>query len=524
MKKLKLILYIILFISIYYLLIYNANYFISSPIIIAEKIIENAKLPHKIFEVEDFWKTHANFFTNYPNSALLIATLSMVADLPLYLILHLSIIYIVWVLLLIVILKFFVKKEKLYMLFMFLLSIYTISQYPHTWNINYHSLGYISHLLILYIITKQYLLDRRNNNVNNTIIILTVYFLSLFSYYTTTFFSIWFIFSIIIWSIVFLKKIEKLFLYIFLIFLVMYLISDSAFVLTLGQTPHPTTLLENIWHSFLRLLRGLPPSEQLYPFGIPYEGGTLDYILRIIRYSFAGFFIVVILLLIFYKSNTYRSKLVSLIFAVLSVSFIESFPYAIVKGGEFATRYLLFYAQIIVLGVFSLVIQNLYIKNRVIFYVLLLYISVSIFAFFYQSYVSHNIAGPIVRSKVALPEYELLVMLVHNNIVIYSDYQISGELWLATIKLGIENYVTISPFHSKIYSIYKSITTHNLTTLYSLLKQNSIIVFSHFNFISPLYGDVWGFTTPPLGLHNEVWVKEVSSVVFDSGRIFVVRI
>jgi len=523
MKKLKFILYIVLFVSLY-VFIYNANYFVTSPFIIAKKIIENAELPYKIFETENFWKSHANAFTNYPNSALLFALLSIVAGLPLHLILHLSIMYIVWIILLAVLLKLFIKNEQIYILFLFILSIYTISQYPRTWNINYHSLGYISHLFILYIIIKKTLLDKSNNDINYTIILLIVYFLSLFSYYATTFFSIWFIFSIIIWSIVFSRSFKKSFLYIFFIFIVLYIISDSALVSTLGQAPHPITLLENIWHSFLRLLQGLPPSERLSQFGNPHEEETLDYILRIIRYSFAGFFVIVILLLMFYKSDTYRSRLIVLIFAALSVSLLESFPYAIVKGGEFATRYLLLYAQTIILSIFSFISQDLYIRNKVIFYIFLIYISVSIFAFFYPSYVSHNIAGPTVRSKVGLPEYELLVTLLHSNRVIYSDYQISGELWLAAIKLGVENYVTVSPFLERAYSIYKSITTHNLTILHLSLGQNSLIVFSHFNFVSPIYGDIWGFATPPLGLHNEVWVKEVSSVVFDSGRIFVVRV
>jgi len=524
MKKVKFIIYIVLFILIYYTLICNANYFVASPIIIAKEIIKDATLPRKIFETENFWKSHANFFTNYPNSALLIAILSMVADLPLHLILQLSILYIIWIILLIVILKLFAKRESIRILFVFLLSVYTISQYPRTWNINYHSLGYISHLLILYIVTKQFLSNKRSNDINYIIVILIVYFLSLFSYYATTFFSIWLIFSIIVWSIVLSKKFEKVHLYIFLIFLIIYLISDSALVLTLGQAPSPTTILESIWRSFLRLLQGLPPSEQLYQLGNPYEEGTLDYIFRIIRYSFAGFFIVVILLLMFYKFNSYRLRLIILIFAVTSVSLLESFPYAIVKGGEFATRYLMLYAQIIVLSVFSFVVQNLYIKNRVIFYALLVYVSVSVFAFFYQGYISLNFAGPTVRSRVALPEYELLVMLVHSNRVVYSDHQISGELWLAAIKLGVENYVTVSPFLGRIYSIYKSITTYNLTILHSSLRPDSVLVFSHFNFISPVYGDVWGFATPPFGLHNEVWVKEVFSVVFDSGRLFVVCI
>jgi hypothetical protein len=131
------------------------NYFVASPLSISNRIVVNGHIPERLYTGSGFWHDHANSFTNYPGSAIIISTLSIVGAIDYYAFAYLPICSIFWVLVLMCFVRLFSGRDSyVYLLVSLLLTVYTVSLRPEVWTLSYHSLGFFSHMLIVYLITK----------------------------------------------------------------------------------------------------------------------------------------------------------------------------------------------------------------------------------------------------------------------------------------------------------------------------------------------------------------------------------
>ena len=509
-------------------IVYGASYFAASPLAIARSIVVNGKIPQRIYDVSGFWNDHANTFINYPGSALLISALSIVMDVDYYAFARLPLVAIPWVLVLFCVTKLFVKENKcLCVLVTFALTVLTLSIYPHSWTINYHSLSYLSHLFTLFLSTKLILEGDRSRSRRISMMLLLFYTISLLNYYATSMFSIVLLLGLVSWATIlrgvnyvgFTTRLPLLFFVAYITYDVMFWNVISYWKLDVAG------LFETITASVSRFLSGLPASEKLFRYGYPFELTLLDKWLKYIYLSFIGPYAILTLALIYLAPILpgEKKKLAILVLSSLSVAAFESIPYAIVTGG-INVRYLSFFVPIMTMSITGMLLSHQRLTNikKVIFCVLLIYLMIVAVSSIKLNYINNAVSGLGVNKKelVQWPEYTTLASYAPPQTLIYSNFQISGELRLSSIKVGTDRYVLCSPFEEAIYDFFEAIEKRSLEKLRKSLGERSIIVLAYSDFSKPMYGDVWGYAVRPLGEQAKKWLENTAlDLAYDSGRL-----
>jgi hypothetical protein len=285
------------------------------------------------------------------------------------------------------------------------------------------------------------------------------------------------------------------------------------------------SLSKTIISSISRFLSGLPSSEELFQYGFPYEPSLLDIWLNRIYLLFIGPYAVLILALIYFAPilSIEKKRLTTLTLALLSVSAFESIPYAIVTGG-INLRYLSLFVPVTTMSITGMLASYKKSANikRIIFYILLILLIVATASSAKLNYINGAVNGLGANKKELTqhPEYTILAIYAPPQTSIYSNFQVSGELRLSSIKMGTDQYMLCIPFRKTIYNFYEAVEEHNLEKLSGLLNRPSIIVLTNSDFGKPMYGDAWGYAVPSLGEQTKKWLENSTlDLVYNSGRL-----
>jgi hypothetical protein len=286
------------------------------------------------------------------------------------------------------------------------------------------------------------------------------------------------------------------------------------------------SLFEIILSSIQRFIKGKPYSERLYAYGYPYERNFIDIWLSRINLIFMVFFPIIILFLTRFIRETKinRREIYSLIFASLSVAVFESIPYSIFTGG-ISFRYFSLFTPTITISLASFILSDIHVTGKrtkkLLTCSLIIFILTAAIAGIRLNIVRNIIEGNGVLKKelVSLPQYMTLARYAETQIPFFSNFQVSAELRLASIKIKAVENTAFEPFGQKIYQLYDSIIHNNIEQIGETLKTPSMLVFTYSDFSKPIYGSIWGNAVPPLGKHNINILGSKLSLVYSSGKI-----
>jgi len=506
------------------------EYFVVSPYALSSFILANGRIPQKLFDSNKGWNAHANNFVNYPAAAIIISFLSMISGLDAYLIIYLPILIIVFIIMLFSFVRILPlqNREISYLIFL-LLSIYIVARFPNVWNLTYHSLGYVSHLMIMYLVLKKlYFRGKKEDDLVMSIMFL----LSLFSYYSTTTFTIVLIFALIMWSIAIKKKqmIDTM-KHMLIIFVVSYAFYDFFAWRVLGEWRLDFGVLIEYLLAFLyRFIMGQPASEELYPFGAPYEKSLLDILLSRATFLFSALSPIVILL-VEHLGNTRidedeKLKDIVIILSSLTVAVYELIPYVIVKMG-LNWRYLSIFTPIVTLFIASKMLPRLckatYYKKILCLMIMVLFVVALVGAIKIGTYNSVvEGLGSVKGSLVKLPEYEFFAKYACCNVAFYSNFQVSAELRAIFIKVGKAEDVSSEALLNYTYTFYNIIKKNDSKDLDLVLPSRSVIVITTQDLYKPVYGAAWGYATPPFSERIVGMLDKITFLdkFYSSGRIY----
>lgn len=508
------------------------EYYVVTPYTFSHYIITEGHLPQKFSNLDNLWNNHVKNFVYYPGTAIIISFISIISNIDAYLIVYTPINAIIFNIVLFLFLRniyFFDKKPKFVHLIFLLLPIYIIARYPFTWNLTYHSLGFVPHLLILYYIVKSFYLHEKKRSVS--LIIILLFLLSLFSYYTTTMYTIVFIFAIIIWSILIrdsnLVNIVKQLKYLLIILSISYLSYDIIVWSTLNSWKLDFNMLIHYLLTFVqRYISGLPPSEELYPLGTPFKRDFLDILLSRIISSFSFFSPLLILFLIYFNNIQFqkdeKSKHIVLILSSVTVAIFEMLSY-VIAGMGLNFRYLYIFTPLITLGILSLICERGRSYKRVLCLLLLFHFAIATVATI-KLYTYNNVIeglGTWKKSLVRLPDYGFFVKYSCCNATLYSNFQVSSELRMLAVKMNKANEIVITPFLSYTFVLY-NISNYGTENIDLNLPNRSIIIITIVDLTKPVYGSAWGYATPPFGeqLVNMLDKKEKLLKFYSSDNIY----
>lgn len=503
------------------------NYFVASPLSLSKHIISHGNIPESLYSDYISWNGHANSFTKYPGSAIIISILSLVAGIDYYIFASLPISSIFWVIALLCFIKLLIGKN-IYMFFSLslLLTIYTISSRPDIWTLSYHSLGFISHLFILFIVTKL-LITNDYNRGKYVFVILLLFTTSLLNYYSASLFSTMFLFALTIWALIFKEKENsRLTMGLPVLLFVMYIAFDTMLwdVLKYGKLDFGG-IFEIITSSMYRFIMGFPPSEEFYKYGYSYMVNPFD---QLFSRFFRGFSPLVLLVLTYFDNEAHsisREKKMILILASLSVAIWESFPYAIFTD-TFSARYLSLFTPIIIVSLAGLALSQYYksnvVKKRIICYILLSFFILATISSVKNDLILSNVEGFGWNKKelVRYEEYITLINYASKKIPIYSNFQVSGELRLASISVGTDQLMLSIPFGKEMYGFYEALEERDIGKLSELVKIPLVMVLTRSDFTKYIYGDVYGYAVPPLDEQTKLWLKDSAlNLIYSSGRL-----
>lgn len=507
------------------------EYFVASPLALSENVGTNGHIPtHIDYSVDSFWNNHLKDFLNYPGPAIIINFFSNITGVSSYDLIYLPITAVLYIVMLLCFFKMFPMNFSYINSSLFsLASIYIISMWPHTWNLTYHSIGYLSHLLFLYLLIKSFLINSRTKYIT---LLLLMHTTSLLSYYSTSIFNIIFTIALASWALILLrnKKIAGSMLRFSALLFIMYVAYDYMIynVIRYWRLEF-ASLLETLVSSVQRFLMGIPYSERLYAYGYPYERTLIDVWLSRINLIFMTLFPITVLLITFFVKETKiqklnRLKICSLVFASLTLAAFESVPYSIFTGG-LSFRYLSLFTPIITISLASFNFSNAHIsgkrRKKLLIYSLIFFILIAAIAGIRLNMIRGIIEGmgAIKKELVSLPEYVALASYAEAQNPFFSNFQVSAELRLASIKIKVYQITGFEPFGNKIYQLYDSIVHNDLRKISESLKTPLILILTYSDLLKPIYGSMWGNAVPPLEKQCMKILSSELSLVFNSGRI-----
>lgn len=529
MVKILLLTFLILILFIPIIYFNSPNYFVATTISIARQIEASGHIPQKpVANAGSFWDTHYEQFIHYPGSAILYAIVSIIGGMCACLLTRLPILIIYIYLVMALIFKLFLNDNKKYIplsaFIAFIFTLHYIALYPHTWMISYHSLGYFSHLTVIYILMKIALRDILPKRDEYVVLMLT-YLIGVINYYASSVFSIAFVLGFSISSILFYKinRINKI-ISIPLLFLLLFILFDYIFYVTIAHPKVFTHTIHYIISSLINILTSAKTSEKLFQFGAVYQQtrSVAEWALIIFQHLYIIIVPLLVYLWLLYNSmknkNVSYIKLIIILSASLLAALSESVSYAYILGG-LNFRYFSLYVSVVITSLL------LYLNKYKLKVLTLLAISLIILADYGVVFKEKMIGTWSIKPALSnLSEYTTLSSLLTNNIVIYTNFQISGELRFAHVcSLREDRSIINNPFVSRIYELYNISITNNVTRFISLFYQ-TIVIFSLYDFITPVWGDVWGYVIPPLGFHFMDYVLVKLNICYYSNNFIVVYV
>lgn len=506
----------------------TTNYFQISDLAISKNIITTGHIPNQVYHNSLFWYAHANTFINYPGSAIFFSFLSIVTGANNFSFANLPFISIIWVLIILCFIKLFLGKDmRLCLLLSLPITALTISAFPHIWTISYHSLGYLAHLLILYLLARNFLKQGQIDR-SSYFLFFILFFLSLLTYYATSTFTITFLFALSLLPILFLRQRSARLPLVFPIcsFILFFVLDIMVWRFIKKWQLDFGGIFTDLGGSLIRILTGAPSSQQLFAYGT-LELGLFDTVIKYFYFFFiCSYPIFIMVLALFTKTinRTNRTRLIIVLLATLSVPVVESFSY-IMSTGSLNFRYLGFFTSIVTICISGVLLRKFTVKKK---YVKKIIFIVCIFSMIFASIaciklnvVNGAIEGLGYNKKVLVgcSEYNTLVTYASHNNIFYSNFQVSGELKMASLKIDANETIITDPFGEKIYSFYDALLQHDMKNITNVVAPGSIIVFTDIDSTKPLYGDAWGYLVPPLNTQDTFWFEETSNKIYSSGKI-----
>jgi len=505
------------------------EYFVVSPYTLSNYILVEGHIPFKLFDSNDYWSSHANTFVNYPATAIIISFLSMILGIDAYLIVYLPINAVILSVILLLFLHMYCphKSCKVTYTIFSLFPIYIVARQPFTWNLTYHSLGFVSHLIAFYLVVKKlYFREKMEDNLA----LLLVFSLSLLSYYTASSYTIVSILAIMLWLMLIgirgyinaIKQLKQilimmLFSYIFYDFAVWNVINNWRFDFS--------TLIDYLLTFIHRFMSGLPPSEELYPFGLPFERSLFDILLSRIATIFSlssPIAVLVLALLNDVRSNeNEKLKEVVIILSSLTVALSEVIFY-VIAGYGLNLRYLHVFTPIVTLSILNKVCQSVSSYRKVICLAIAALFTVATVGVaklhLYNSVIEG--LGTWKKDLVQLPEYEFFAEYSCCGMTLYSNFQVSAEVRMMLIRTNKVEEVTSKPFLDLAFKLYDIARRNNIADLISL--DRSVIILTRLDLTKPVYGSAWGHATPPFSEQIvDIFDKsELLNRIYSSERIY----
>lgn len=516
-----------LFVCVYYS---TTEYFIASPMLASKYILQTGHLPSRLFENSNtFWKNHANTYTQYSGSSILIATLNMISGIDVYLFKYLPVTLIP--LLVIVRQTFLLPVEKnrqnrnLSLAFFALYIIYLIVPSSYAWRLTYQPLGFISHVAILYITLKVFMVKNNSFKRSDFIVILLLYSLSLLNYYSMSTINITFMFFLSLFCLIVKRKWEsptRTFLNLGIIFFISYFMFDIMWYTVLSNIKGEAFEIPSIIiNSFLRYATGHTPSEELYAYGLPFTVAIEDRILSIIFHSFIGFgpiiLSIMLLLINHFKLDRGAYGLI-LIFASMLTAGWESIPYGMAFGIA-NLRYLMRFTPLVTLFVLLWSFHKPTHKHKTILYFFMLWLFISTI---------YQIKVPLIRDRVYgmsslklelvdYPEYTTLATYLGEHA--FANFQVSGEIWLSSIRIGSSSKISISPIHKNAYTLREFFVSQDLDIIKNSFNLPAVIILTKTDFSKPMWGEFHGYVIEPIGNQGASLLVNLSSLIYNSMRV-----
>ncbi len=127
--------------------------------------------------------------------------------------------------------------------------------------------------------------------------------------------------------------------------------------------------------------------------------------------------------------------------------------------------------------------------------------------------------GPHKKELVRYPEYVTLTNYASPKTSIDANFQVSGELEIASYRTNTIQRMLIFPFAERIYGIYEALNQSNFESFDRLLHTPSIFILTRTDFNKPIWGDVFGYVTPPIKEQTKKSLYNSTSLIFNSGRV-----
>lgn len=500
--------------------------------LMAKHIMQAAHLPQKFFETPDsFWKSHANKYISYCGSSLLIVTLNLISGTDAYIFRYLPLILIPFLLIVRLIFLIPVRKNNssyiVSSILFVLYVIYIVANAAYQWRLTYQALGFISHIYILYILVKT-IISARRFSIPDYLIMMLFFSISLLNYYTMSTISITFVLSLGLGFLLFERRYVSQIGILFglgLSFFILYFNYDIMWTTILSSSQKNLLNVPSILiGSFSRYIFGNPPSEELFASGFPVIVSPEDRILSIIAHLFWGLapiILVIIFSLIINVENKLRNSALSLILASLVTAGWESFPY-VLAFGVFNLRYLIRFTPIVTLLILLIFSGNKRVRwQKVILYVFLLWFIIATVYQIKVPFLRDNVGG-IASQKLELinyPEYQSLAYLSTSSYNLYSNFQVSGEIWLSSIKINKSWEVSISPFQNKVYLFLNCSDDLDLKMFKNKFEMPAILILTRTDFLKPVWGDFHGYAIKPIRQDVAFLFKKSFDIIYNSGRL-----
>jgi len=501
-------------------------------------LVQYGHLPHALGRGGDFWTYHANNFIHYPAPGIIITFMSIVSGIPGYKFIYVPVMLPIWILEIAYISYIFLQKRNLELAFaIILISVYTTALNPARWSVSYVALGFIGHLGVIIMLSK-YICSK---NIKYMVLMYLFFSLSQLSYYSPTTFSIVFILSMSLTFVVLSKfnirysSQKQDLLRGSLVMLAMFLTFDYILWIQLSSKG-----LEyiNVVFIFRNLLKMLITEHRIFsPIFFRYDLNLKQN--EFLRYIHITSYIVLpLVILIVYGRQSLKNKfqdpnvtiptIVQL--STLSVAIYETIPYYPLTKW-ITLRYLMFFGFVITV---PLALRNLQTaihgssKHYIAVSIMLIVIVLAPIAAIYNYYLPYYIKGYGYHKPELFRrgEYYALTSKKFDDSQFYSNFQISGELRISSLISHNNEHICTSPFYDKIYSFYntlytgKNITSNLTKILYPLYQiQKTYLILSAPDFKKPIYGDAWGYVTPPLTPAMRKKVRYSFEIVYTSEDI-----
>ena len=521
-------------IMLYLLLLHfnSTNYFITSILNLAYDVIKHGHIPTKSDRILTFWEWHENQFIHYPGSYLTYAIINLIAGIDICVARFIPILFLYMFIAIYLLVSIFIESTTLRAIFTFIFAFAWLVAFPHTWMISYHALGYFSHILTVYLLTKILITKQKSiAYIIDAIVIVLIYIIALFNYYATSSFSIFFVFFLLVSYALVYRSIRSMtlitYFIIFFIFLILFILFDYTYRIFIFKSDFLGQSLSYIITSVINYITQSVGSRKLFLFGLPADRTFVEIIILQLRVLLIVLFIVLTIAIVFWRNIQWsiRAPLVVLLLASVGTGVFESIPYAYVLGGVNLRYFQLYSSIIFILIMFKLVtVRQLGVRSRVIllfFVIFSLIIITGNGVISYMDKINHN--WSIKPSLSNLAEYSEIYTILGNNMRIKASFQVSGELRFVEVCLhNLNKKIINSPFLEDTYFIYSNIQNKTYFNIKEKYKR-WFLVFSLLDFEKPVWGDVWGYATPPFGASFLHVIKTYFNIYYNSEMFLIVN-